>query len=377
MAAIKGHGEQRGQRLGAIDGAQVWWVAPTLKVADKIWRDLKKSCRHAWTYKNETTRRIELPGGGSVTIKSGDDPETLVGEGLDGVIIDEAAKVKRDVWDESIRPALADRQGWTIFIGTPKGRGNWFFGLFEAAGDPTRRGSWARWQQPTSANPTISPDEIADLSATMTAAKHAQEIEARFVGDGGELFPRDKAVIIDAAPAGITRPVRYWDKAGSDTDGDFTAGGLVARHDGLTYVLDMVHGRWGPMERNKVIATTCGLDAARWGRHGWSLWLEQEPGNGGKESALVSVRELAAYGPRVETPATNKVARAEHFAAQWQAGNVRILRGPWNAKYLDELAAFPDEDVHDDMVDASTGAFNKLMLAPAPTRIARPVARRI
>lgn len=372
MATLKGHGATRGQRRGAIDGGNIWWIAPTYKVASKIWRDLKRATKDAYTAKNEVERRIELPCGGSVTVHSADDPGTLVGDGLDGVVIDEAAKVHRDAWGESVRPALADRLGWAIFIGTPKGN-NWFREVFDVA-DADSSLEWARWQRPTSDNPIIRPSEIDAMRREMTGTKAAQEIDAIFVGDQGLLFPRDKAVIVDAAPTTFEKLVRYWDKAGSDTDGDFTAGVLMGKTvDGLYYVLDVVHGRWQPFDRNNAMRQTCEMDALR---HRVSLWIEREPGNGGKESAQISVRDLAAYGPQTETPTNNKVVRAEHFAAQWQGGNVRILRAAWNAKYIDELAAFPDEDMHDDQVDASSGAFNKLVLSRPQPRAGLPSSYR-
>ena len=97
---LKGHGAFKGQWRGAIDGGNIWWIAPSYKVASKIWRDLKRATKDAWVEKNEVERRIELPGGGSVTVWSADDPGSLVGDGLDGVVFDEAAKIHRDAWGE-------------------------------------------------------------------------------------------------------------------------------------------------------------------------------------------------------------------------------------------------------------------------------------
>lgn len=377
MATIKGHGPRRGVFRGAMDGGRIWWLAPTYGIASDIWRDLKRATRDAWIDKNEVERRITLPGGGSIMVKSTDHPDSLRGSGLDGVVLDEAAVMHESVWREVVRPALADRRGWAIFISTPKGA-NWFRDLFDRAGDPAAR-QWERWQRPTSDNPIIPAAEIDAARADMIPSTFAQEFEARFVTSTGTLFPRDKAQIIDVAPAGITRLVRYWDKAGSDTDGDFTAGVLMGVLGGSYYVLDVVHGRWDPFQRNAVIRTTCEADESQRGRHVVQTWIEQEPGNGGKESAMISVRDLARYGARTETPRTNKVARAEHYAAQWIGQNVRLLRAAWNAKYIDELTAFPDPSVHDDMVDGSSGAFNKLVMTTKQSGggVARGVRSRI
>jgi len=361
MMTLRGHGSFKGQRRGAIDGGNIWWIAPSYKVASKIWRDLKRATRDAWTDKSEVERRIELPGGGSVTVWSADDPGSLVGDGLDGVVIDEAAKVHRDAWGESVRPALADRLGWAVMIGTPKGQ-NWFHECFQIAG-ADQTGEWERWQRPTSDNPIITTTEIDAMRATMSGAKVAQELDAKFITTVGELFPRNKIEIVEQAPAMLRKPVRYWDKAGSELEsGDWTVGVMIGKHDGLFYVLDVVRGRWNPFERNKVIKQTCELDDERWKRGGWSLWIEKTIGDG-KESAMISGRELVKFAPRFHPETKSKIDRADHFAAAWQGGNVRLVRGNWNALYIDELASFPDDDIHDDQVDASTGAFNKLVLS--------------
>src|SRR5215469_12759294 len=159
MAVIDGHGPilptERPLYKGAWDGGKIWWVVPDYPTAQEIWRDLLHATRMGRLTKNEVERRIDLHSGGSVTVKSAHDPEVLVAVGLDGVVVDEAAKLDSRAWD-FLRPTLADRQGWCIFISTPKGY-NWFYDRFEAARDMP---GWARWQEPTSKNPLITPEEL-------------------------------------------------------------------------------------------------------------------------------------------------------------------------------------------------------------------------
>jgi predicted phage terminase large subunit-like protein len=90
-------------------------------------------------------------------------------------------------------------------------------------------------------------------------------------------------------------------------------------------------------------------------------WLEQEPGSGGKESAEISTRELAGFNVHVERVTGAKETRALPFAAQCEAGNVRLVAAPWLAGYVEELTTFP-AGAYKDQVDASSGAFNKLTL---------------
>lgn len=184
LAVLLGHGPRPGAYRGAGRGGTIWWAAPTYGIAAKIWRDLKRACRLAWRNKWEVERRIELFGGGSVTVKSADRPDTLRGEGLDGLVIDEAAFLDAVVWRDVLRPALADRQGWAIFISTPNGR-NWFYDLYEAAGE---RPGWMRWRRPTSDNRRISERELAAARMEIGSRAFAQEHLAQFADREGAEF---------------------------------------------------------------------------------------------------------------------------------------------------------------------------------------------
>ncbi len=173
----------------------------------------------------------------------------------------------------------------------------------------------------------------------------------------GGMFRREWFRIIDAAPA-IGERVRYWDKASTDGDGDYTAGVLMSRgDDGIYTVLDVVRGQWSSGARSRIMRQTAELDGVD-----VRITVEQEPGSGGADSARADIVDLAGFTVHAERPSGDKAVRAEPFAAQCEAGNVRIVRGPWNGAYLDELAAFP-MGTHDDQVDASSGAFNRLASA--------------
>src|SRR5437868_2291607 len=181
---------------------------------------------------------------------------------------------------------------------------------------------------------------------------------------------------MEAAPAEATR-VRYWDRAATDGAGDFTAGVLLVRSvDGVFFVEDVVRGQWSSGVRDQIMKATAAQDAARYGerhRNAVEIVVEQEPGSSGKDSADAAVRMLAGYPVYVERATGAKDVRFEPFAAQAEAGNVRLVRGLWNGAYLEELTSFPT-GTHDDQVDATAGGFNWLARNAMPnSNYAAPV----
>ena len=87
---VEGHGPRARTSAARSTAPTIWWVAPNFPQGVLIWRDLKKALRGAWVEKREKEMRIVLPGGGTVTVKSADDPDALRGVGLDGVVLDES-----------------------------------------------------------------------------------------------------------------------------------------------------------------------------------------------------------------------------------------------------------------------------------------------
>lgn len=174
----------------------------------------------------------------------------------------------------------------------------------------------------------------------------------------GNRFKREWFEIVNESPAVASR-VRYWDKAGTDGGGKRTAGVLLARSpDRRIYVESVVFGHWSAHEREKVIKQTAELDREKYGAE-VQVWMEQEPGSGGKESAENSVLNLSGFAVHAEAVTGSKDVRLQPFEAQCEAGNVKLVRAAWNAAYIDELCAIPNGAFRD-MSDASGGAFNKL-----------------
>jgi predicted phage terminase large subunit-like protein len=153
--------------------------------------------------------------------------------------------------------------------------------------------------------------------------------------------------------------IRYWDKGGTDNAGAYTAGVLMAYYEGILYVEDVVREQMSAGRREKVIRQTAELDAQHYGKSGVHVYVEQEPGSGGKESAENTIRNLAGFVVYADRPTGNKDTRMEPFAAQAEAGNVRLKRGHWNQAFIEEAVTVPNS-TYRDQIDAASGAVNRL-----------------
>jgi len=160
--------------------------------------------------------------------------------------------------------------------------------------------------------------------------------------------------------AGGLRRVRAWDLAATTprpgADPDWTAGLLLGRqgNDGDFFVLDVRRVRTTPREVERLVVQTAGLDG-----RGTAVAMEQEPGSSGAALAERYARLLAGFRFRAERSTGDKLTRALPLAASAEAGLVRLVRGPWNAAFLDEAESFP-LGTHDDQVDAAALAFGWL-----------------
>ena len=357
-------------RLGVIlcmaiglAGGVAWWVAPTYGVASIGWRLLRQLAQQIpGTEIREGDRRIEFQTGGIVQVKSADNPDGLRGEGLDFVVLDEAAFIKEDAWSQALRPALSDRQGGALFISTPRGR-NWFFDLYN---DAQGRDDWQAWQFPTSANPHIAPEEIESARSLLPALIFAQEYEAQFTSSFGAMFKREWfRDVLPTAP--LARYVRYWDLAASP-EGDYSVGAKVGLTDpGQIVIADIVRERLPWPELRRLIGAIAQQDGPDVGvgieQVAFQLAAVQEL-RSMPDLLNIAIRGVAIHQPsaavkalysNLPTDKRAKAARAASWLARAEAEQVSLVRGGWNSEFLAEICDFPLGQ-HDDQVDAVSGA---------------------
>src|SRR5439155_10078100 len=174
--------------------------------------------------------------------------------------------------------------------------------------------------------------------------------------------------VVDAAPARAQR-LRYWDRAATAGGGCYTCGVLLARAtEGRYYVEDVVRGRWSSWQRDLVMLQTAQADRAKHLHMQPYIIVEREGGSAGLDSVSATARLFEGFPIYADLPTGSKEARAEPFAAQCEAGNVCLVRGAWNADYIDELCLFP-MSAYSDQVDASSGAYNRLAQGAYTPRI--------
>ena len=162
-------------------GETFFYCAPTYRMAaDICWKLLKEVTPLVWVKKkNESELKLELVNGATIELKGTENYTALRGRSLSGVVLDEAAFMDKAVWFEVIRPALADKRGWCLFISTPDGTASWFYDLWcYVAEDPT--GLWKRWSYTTIEGGNVPADEVEAARAQLDRRTFRQEFEASF-----------------------------------------------------------------------------------------------------------------------------------------------------------------------------------------------------
>lgn len=302
------------------------------------------------------------------------------GMGFDYGIIDDPIKNREDadstrirdkVWDwwQSTFYTRAEKDA-AILLTTTRWHSDDIAGRILESEDAK---DWAVLSFPAVCDSIDNPDDPRNVGDPLWPGKydtHALDTIRRAIGpyqwaslyqqrprprEGG-MFKAQWFKMVDAVPHNAMR-VRWWDRAATEGDGDYTAGVLVAYHNGVFFVEDVVKGQWSSGERDRVIRQTAERDRAS----GLTVtyWGEQEPGSGGKDAAQSFVRLLAGFDVHTEPTTGSKESACEPLAAQAEADNLRVLRSPWATGFINEACEFPSSK-HDDMIESAARASNKL-----------------
>jgi predicted phage terminase large subunit-like protein len=212
----------------------------------------------------------------------------------------------------------------------------------------------------------LSQSVLSDMEVDLGQYGYAGQVGQNPTPPGGGMFKVDNFSVLDnlPTPANVGTTVRYWDKAGSKDSGAFTCGVKMARlRTGKVVVIDVKRGRWASDEREQIILQVAEADGPN-----VVIYHEQEPGSGGKDSAQSTIRNLMGFANYADRPTGDKVHRADPYSVQVNNGNILLLRGEWNAKFVEEHRFFPFGR-YKDQVDAASGAFTKLVAKKLVQRV--------
>lgn len=336
----------------ALQGEEVWWVAPAYHQAEYGWRKVKQMARQipGTEIKERPDYRVTFPTGGTVQVKSADNVDLLRGATLDGIVMDEAAMMKEEAW-LTVEPTLAIRDGWALFISTPKGT-NWFHDLYQ---DAEKLPDWQQWRLPSSTSPFFTEDKLQRARQRHSAISFAEEYEAEFMaGAAGYFKPpfRNWYVLGEnyalGNPDNLIPIEKCWrfssmDLAWSlDDRADYTVIATWAvTPDKKLLLIDCERGR---IPSEDIVSTMR------------KVYEVHKPGFFVVERAtkqLSIIREIERSGlPVKEVRADkDKRTRALPAIARHEHGGIWFPRENWMKPLEDELLAF-DRGAHDDFVDA-------------------------
>lgn len=236
------HVENAGLRC-QLPSPRFAYIAPTYGQAKRIaWDYLKHYTQKIPGVEyNEADLRIEIPHNKSrIMLLSAENPNSLRGIYLDGVVLDEYAEMDPTAWTSVIRPALSDRRGWAIFLGTPKGQNHFYehYDYGKTSGDP----EWASFMYKASETKLISQEELDSARRTMTEEEYNQEYECDFnAGLVGAYFAKELSAAeregrITKVPYDPAIPVdTYWDLGVNDMCAIWFVQSLRGRHRVIDY----------------------------------------------------------------------------------------------------------------------------------------------
>ena len=186
---------------------ECWWLAPTYGNALQVWRALGNEAAAVGATITQRERTLDFPLGGSLGVRSARSLDSLRGAGLDFLVVDEAAHVPGALWEDILRPMLADRRGSALLLSTPNGL-NWFHECFQRGQDPAEP-EWRSFQFTSHDNPRIARTELEALRRQTREATFRREYLAEFLPGEASVF-RDPAAAASAPPEATPKPAGHY-----------------------------------------------------------------------------------------------------------------------------------------------------------------------
>jgi len=338
------------------DKGHVFYVAPTQGQArDIMWQTLLELAHPVVTSSHINNLQIKLVNGATISLKGADRPETMRGVSLKFLVMDEYADMKPEVFEQILRPALADQKGAALFIGTPMGR-NHFYDLYKYA-ELEDDESYTAWHFTSYDNELLDPEEIDLAKKSMSSYAFRQEFMASFEARGSEMFKEDWVKFGETPEIGdyyISIDLAGFEdvskKRTKNSKLDESAIAVVKVNENGWHLENIIHGRWDLAETARKI-----FEAVRDYRP-ISVGIERGISKQAVMSPLMDlmkqrgrffVVEELTHGNRKKT---DRIMWA--LQGRFENGQITLGKGEWNSRFLDQLFQFPDVLTHDDLVDA-------------------------
>lgn len=339
------------------DRGHVFYVAPTQGQArDIMWSLLIELAHPVIKTSHINNMQITLVNGATISLKGADRPDTMRGVSLKFLVLDEYADMKPSVFEEILRPALADQKGNCLFIGTPKGR-NHFYDLYVYA-DKGEDDSYEAWHFTSYNNETLDDEEIDLAKKSMSSFAFRQEFMASFEALGSEIFKEEWIQFDDEEPeigdyyiaidlAGFTDPSSTSKK---NKRLDNTAISVVKVNENGWWIREIIYGRWTLEETASTI-----FKAVKKYRP-TAVGIERGIAKQAVMSPLTDMMKRHSRFFRIEELTHGNQKKIDRIVwalqGRFENGLITLNKGDWNHRFLDELFQFPNHLVHDDLIDS-------------------------
>ena len=337
---------------------EIFYVAPTQGQArDILWNLLMELGSSVIESHHINNMQIRLVNGTQISLKGSDRPETLRGNKVAFVAIDEYADMRESVWELVLRPALTDLAPTSsaLFIGTPTGR-NHFYELYKKAMDYE---DYEAFHFTSYDNNLLDKKEINAAKKSMSSFGFRQEYMASFEARGSEMFKEDWVRFETKEPTTgdyyISIDLAGFAEVGQsrrrkNTKLDSSAIAIVKVNADGWWVKDIISGRWDLNETAMKI-----FQAVR-DYQPLAVGIERGIAKQAVMSPLSDLMRQHAVYFRIEELTHGNKNKTDRIMwalqGRFENGMIRLNRGAWNDKFLDELYQFPDALTHDDCVDA-------------------------
>ena len=336
----------------------VFYVAPTYQQArDILWGLLKELGHEVIKSAHENTSVLTLVNNRKIYLKGADRPDTLRGVGLCFCVIDEYADIKPNVWEQILRPALADVQGKALFIGTPKGR-NHFYDLYKYA-EGNKDEEWTSFHYSSYDNPLIPASEIDAAKRSMSSFAFRQEFLASFEAASRDIFkeewikydeeePKEGRYFIAVDLAGFVKVDKM--ASAKNKQLDETAISIVKVNEEGWWVAEIKHGRWDIKETcSQIMSAVLHYEPTAVGIEKGSL----------KNAALPYLMDLMRkhnHYFRIDDCTHGNQKKTDRIVwalqGRFEHEQVKLNYGDWNNEFVDQLVNFPNSQLHDDLIDS-------------------------